>query len=334
MMKKFYWLLTLILCCLAANAQGQNRNIYIWDVTRSMIGQGTVDGKKTPNVYKDVEDYLIKDIQRIQNQNTEIIVVPFQERVLEDYIIKVGDATAESKKKIFSKIKEYGPLCMALPHSNTNISEPLRFVQRKYQKPDCNNKLVLLTDGKQNMNGGMSALADAVKNWSNSSENNELLIYVLTTENAVAPTTVLPGVHYVNPGEFKQQIVSIVLKPIRDVKFNIKDDKALTIPFICDSDVALPSGIEVRVKNLPGSPIQVDEKVIMKNNQIQIVPQYVYDELKQRLPEVSSAKLVLSIENNDDLLKQNKKVMLRPSETQWVLINKKERVLTITVVEE
>ena len=61
-MKKLYLFLVLCACCLMSSAWAQNRNIYIWDVTRSMIGKGMVNGQATPDVYDKVEDYLIKDI--------------------------------------------------------------------------------------------------------------------------------------------------------------------------------------------------------------------------------------------------------------------------------
>lgn len=335
-MKKLYLFLILCACCLTSSAWAQNRNIYIWDVTRSMIGKGMVNGQATPDVYDKVEDYLIKDINRIANNHTEIVVIPFQEGVLFDQIISVPNSTDDSKKQIIEKIKQTGPLCMKLKHSNTNISEPLLYAQRTYQKADKVNTLVLLTDGRQNMNGGMDALREAIIGWSNNADEDEFLIYVLTTENAEQPTSEdLDNVDYVTEGEFVNQLVRLQLKPTSEIAFNIKDQKSINVSFANNSDVPLPTGAKIRVQSQAGAPIAINEVVELVNGAICITPDFDYEALKTQLAEEVSMRLVYSVENNDELkAKQNKKVAIVPAHSQVKLINKKERVLTISVVEE
>ena len=49
------------------------RQTYLWDVTLSMKGFGGA-----PDIYDAVVDVMIKDIESISNERTEIVVVPFQ----------------------------------------------------------------------------------------------------------------------------------------------------------------------------------------------------------------------------------------------------------------
>ena len=334
-MKRLYLLLILCACCLVNNAWAQNRNIYIWDVTASMEGRGTTDsGEKTPNVYDDVEGYLINDIQRVANAYTEIVVIPFQEGVLSDYILTVPNSTDESKQEIIDRIKEVGPKCLKLSHRRTNISEPLLFAKSKYQKSDKENKIVLLTDGYQNMKGGMEALAEAVNSWDRQAEECDFLVYVLTTKNAIKPTDDLVNGDYVPVDHFVDQVERLLVKPTPEVSFNIKDNKSIAIYFKNNSSISLPVDAKIRVKSEVDAPIVIDEVVELVNGQIQLSPNYDYATLKHQLAEREQMRLNLSVENNDILVKeQKKKLIIVPNYSQVTLINKKERVLTISIVE-
>lgn len=300
-----------------------------------MIGKGTTEsGEKTPNVYDAVEGYLIKDIQRVANAYTEIVVIPFQEGVLSDYILTVPNSTDESKQEIIDRIKEVGPKCLKLSHRRTNISEPLLFAKSKYQKSDKENKIVLLTDGYQNMKGGMEALAEAVNSWDRQAEECDFLVYVLTTKNAIKPTDDLVNGDYVPVDHFVDQVERLLVKPTPEVSFNIKDNKSIAIYFKNNSSISLPVDAKIRVKSEVDAPIVIDEVVELVNGQIQLSPNYDYATLKHQLAEREQMRLNLSVENNDILVKeQKKKLIIVPNYSQVTLINKKERVLTISIVE-
>lgn len=334
-MKRLYLLLILCACSLANEVWAQNRNIYIWDVTASMIGKGTTEsGEKTPDVYDKVEGYLINDIKRVANTYTEIIVIPFQEGVLLDYVLTVPNSTEESKQEIIGRIKEVGPKCLKLNHRRTNISEPLLFAKEKYQKSDKENKIVLLTDGCQNMNGGMEALAKAVNDWDRQANECDFLVYILTTENAKKPTDDLENGEYYSTSHFVDQVERLLVKPASEVSFNIKDNKSVAIDFKNNSTISLPVGAKIRVKSEAGAPIVIDEVVELVDGKIQVSPSYDYESLKRQLADRESMRLMLSVENNDLLVKeQKKKLIIVPDYSQVTLINKKERVLTISIVE-
>ena len=332
-MKKFY-LFLILSACLYVNeawAQTQNRNIYIWDVTRSMIGQGTVGGKKTPDVYDKVVKYMKDDIQMITDSSTEIVIIPFQETSLLNYVIFSSNATEESKSEIYKKIDEYGDKCLKLPHEKTNISGPLLYAQGKYQKQDRCNKLILLTDGKQNTNGGKEELDRAVMSWDKEASDYDLLVYIRTTKNA---DEIPNGEHIsqLNDDEFEEGIEILELKPSSPL-FNIKDDSQIVISFTLNSDHNLPSNIQIHVESVGGSPIAIREDVALENGVVKIAPKYNYEQLRENLSEESYMRLNLSVTNNEDLKNQRRKIVFSPAYSSVKLINKKERVLTISLVE-
>ena len=335
-MKQIRLLLTLCSLLLAHLATAQNTNIYVWDVTRSMIGKGTVKGKKTPNIYDKVEEYLIKDIENISIASTRIVVIPFQEDVLRNYIITAPDATPESKKAVIAKIKETGPACFKLTHSRTNIAGPIYYSIERYQESNRNDKVVVLTDGEQNMAGGNKALAEAIKHWSLRSEGTDFMVYVMTTENATRPIDEnVENVEFVGDSVITRQITTLGLTPSQRVDFNIKNDKNFNITFEKNSDIAIPDGVEISIKSEPGCPLQINETATIEGNNICLAPLFDFETLKKQLPqEVTSYKLQLSIVNGEDILTNNNThIMLVPSEITLVIRNKKERVLKVELID-
>lgn len=332
--------LLFILCALlfAHLAVAQNTNIYVWDVTRSMIGKGTVNGEKTPNVYDKVEEYLIKDIEKISIPSTRIVVIPFQEDVLREYVITAPDATPESKKAVIAKIKETGPVCFQLTHSRTNIAGPIYYALQNYQDKSRNDKVVVLTDGVQNMAGGSEALVDAIKEWNRSSDATDFMVYVLTTENAKRPIIEpIPNVDFTDTDRFTNQIETLNLTPSQRVDLNIKNDKSLNITFAKNSETAIPDGVEVTIKSEAGCPLRIDEKATIVGGNICLAPQFDYETLKNQFPqEETYCKLQLDLVEASKIYSENSekvKVVLTPSEVTLVVKNKKERVLKVELID-
>ncbi|MBQ5879609.1 MAG: hypothetical protein IIW59_05935, partial [Alistipes sp.] len=109
----------------------------------------------------------------------------------------------------------------------------------------------------------------------------------------------------------------------------------IQVSFVNNSDVPLPTGTKIRVQSQEGAPIAMNEVVELVNGAIQLSPNFDYEVLKTQLADEASMRLEYSVENNDELkAEQNKKVAIVPAHSQVKLINKKERVLTISVVEE
>ena len=76
------------------------RQTYLWDVTLSM--QGKAPG--APNIWEQVKTAIITDIQQISDDRTEIVVVPFQHKALDEWR---QPATEAGKAALIAKIKAY-----------------------------------------------------------------------------------------------------------------------------------------------------------------------------------------------------------------------------------
>ena len=74
------------------------RRIYLWDVTLSMKGVGR---QPTPNIFDKVVDALEKDINSINDEQTEILVLPFQTSILDCWKTL---ATSTGKKSLIDKL--------------------------------------------------------------------------------------------------------------------------------------------------------------------------------------------------------------------------------------
>lgn len=70
----------------------KERRIYLWDVTMSMQGYGRCN-----NIWNDVKTKLIKDIDGIMDPETEIILLPFQHKIIDSITVT---ATAAGKNAI------------------------------------------------------------------------------------------------------------------------------------------------------------------------------------------------------------------------------------------
>ena len=252
-----------------------------------------------------------------------------------DYIITAPDATQKSKNEVIAKIKETGPKCLALPHKLTNIAGPIDYAFEKYQRDDHNDKVIVLTDGAQNMAGGREALESAIKRWSLNAEERDYMVYVMTTTNAEMPTDgEVSKVFYVDHNEFKEQVVTLSLTPKQNIDFNINDMTSFVVSFTKNSDIAIPDGIKVAVKSQDGCPLAIDEEVVISNGAITLAPKFDFETLKSQLPnEVAPYKLQLSITNADEVKEKHKTlVSLTPSEITLTIKYKRERILTIELM--
>lgn len=142
------------------------RRIYVWDVTWSMQGQGSyIDESgvkvKTENIWKEVKKAIIEDITGIYDKNTEIVIIPFQHRlILED--MKEAFADEQGKKQLIDFVNGY-----QLPKlwvgkadetgyedvqngktTQTKLYDPLRDVVNDHLASGKRNIIEFLSDGR------------------------------------------------------------------------------------------------------------------------------------------------------------------------------------------
>lgn len=148
-----------------ASAQ-EIRRIYVWDVTWSMQGQGSfIDENgskvKTEDIWNEVKNAIVNDIKGIYDKNTEIVIIPFQHRlILED--MKEAFADEQGKKQLIDFVNGY-----QLPKlwvgkadetgyedvqngktTQTKLYDPLRDVVNDHLASGKRNIIEFLSDGR------------------------------------------------------------------------------------------------------------------------------------------------------------------------------------------
>ena len=151
-MKKLFLACLLTLVCFSMLGR-DIRRIYVWDVTLSMIGKGGQD------IWDITKKAINDDIESIYDKNTEIIIIPFQHRLItEDMVSAYGDEGG--KKAIMDAVSGYDIPRLwnrqeereivegeAGTTTKTKLSEPLMSVVEKYLDPQKRNVIMFLSDG-------------------------------------------------------------------------------------------------------------------------------------------------------------------------------------------
>lgn len=158
---------------LGAQDTKTEKRIYLVDLTASMEGKGRV---WTPNIMSAVKKNLVDAINNIEDKNTEILIIPFTDKVHPQKTIK---GRIHEKESILAKIKGLN----VLP-GDTNISGAWEYGVTQLDDQKIN-YLFLLTDGRHNYGDSMDALLDRLRAWGNLSKGKYLFaFYVMLTENA------------------------------------------------------------------------------------------------------------------------------------------------------
>ena len=83
---RFKWLIMKLVVCfgvclfgceLYAQTITSEKRIYLFDVTKSMIGRGSVN---TPNIFDEVKKSLEEAVDDIADSRTEIVIIPFTDK--------------------------------------------------------------------------------------------------------------------------------------------------------------------------------------------------------------------------------------------------------------
>ena len=352
-MKNFLLIILFMFCVKVITAQNDyipQRYIYLWDVTYSMCGYIGTDerGKmiidQEKDIFDEVVDLLKKQINSKIDPNTIIVVCPFRgkEGLLETF---TGNATKEGISLISMAIDDFAKkIKLEKKLTNTDVISAIRQAKANYIRPDADNFLVILTDGIQNerLSDGkpttMKDLCKEIEAWEDLDENNifAYLYYYMLTVNATddklkETLEETKNVSGVLPGEaFKP---SFILQPAKKVVANIKDDKKISLAFKINERTPLPDDIEISVsaEGEVEKILDIDDEIFtIYNNQIEIPLKfyYSYEDLKDKLPEISTVTLEIELVDKD---RSDAIVRLAADSFKLELINKPEKTLTITL---
>ena len=303
------------------------RRIYLWDVTLSMKGEGS---QPTPNIYDKVVDALQKDINSINDEQTEILVLPFQTSILDCWKTL---ATSTGKKSLIDKIKGFNDNNL----TKTNIALPMEKVMTTWIKPDKRNVLILLTDGIQNATPKQE-LIEQIQKWCRIAEKNDAhAFYVMLTQFAqdeelikvIDETCRMSKI--VIDDDFDINFVELL--PQSNYKYNIKDDagKKLSLQIEYKKNIKIPEDLEVLCYCEPNPYVDINQTATIKNNLLEIAmkQKQCYDSLKVRLPQNVNEQIMVHFEMKEP--EKHPKVQLLNDECTLELINKPEKTLKVYV---
>lgn len=170
LLKSLLIILSLI-TSISVQAQRERNYIYLLDCTKSMTGF-----KGSPNIWKPTKSYLKNELEK-HTPGTSLHVIPFQKAVLPCFNFNAEEFNAKKWKEIEGKIDYY----VENP-TNTNICDAWKANDR-YIDLHKDNYIILLTDGKDNVNG-MAAVAKMLSDWCGKYPNT-YAFYVQLTEAAI-----------------------------------------------------------------------------------------------------------------------------------------------------
>ena len=275
-MKRILLGFSILLLSLNVLSQGQFKDLrqtYLWDVTLSMKGYNGA-----PNIYDKVVDVMIKDIQSISNERTEIVVIPFQDKELD---VWREFATPEGKAAIIDKISKYKNENI----TNTNISSPLQYVINNIFSADKIDIMKLMTDGNDNVHP--ARLRDILDRWCDIAKQKDAYGYYILLTNAAKNgdlSLVLKGIC-----NFEEIDASEMLNGIAEIRqlnnswkegilINIRDEynKPKRLAFnVYAGDGNIPTGFKIHFKTLPNEYVEIDEIAEMQSdNSVVIHPRF------------------------------------------------------------
>lgn len=310
-MKRIILTIAAIVTCLSTFAQSGNikdvRQTYLWDVTLSM--QGKAPG--APDIWDQVKEAIITDIQQISDDRTEIVVIPFQHKALDEWR---EPATAAGKAKLISKIKGYKIPLHKFGGKMTTMTclyEPLQYVVDKVLAPDKVDVLKLMTDGIPDEH--QAEYEDLLSRWCQiAKEKDAFGFYIMLTSQAVAGRTVLEKI---NPCRFDaidvaelggQDVSLLMLTPQPNIAMNVREDygKDITIKFAHNGSGKYQPGYKVHVYSEENEYLRVDQVVELKDDYtVTVKPQYLksQSEMMSSLPIDNNEKEYLHTEPADGM---------------------------------
>ncbi len=155
------------------NSFKKDRYIYLWDVTVSMQGKvwnsasNKYDYEKESDIYDQVVEEIIRDINSITDETTEIVVIPFQsasagsyQSTKDPWICKT--ASGPNKQALIERIRASKKDWLKYAHGNTDVVPALSYVIHSVISDDRIDYLKILTDGKM---ADMDGLRKLMAQW-------------------------------------------------------------------------------------------------------------------------------------------------------------------------
>jgi len=301
-----------------------------------------------PNIYDEVVEVMVNTLSDIDENGSDIYIIPFQDEVLETYTQK---ATATGKQQAIEYIQSFN-------NENVTYTNICVAWEKAMQLIDNENKnfLYLLTDGEQ------SDLSDKDTRYGKTCLDKVIDQYcalIYNTQNAytfyVSLNTNLPHTlkqkFKTNCPEYLRLIEGMPPTQITSIQptsttqivnlqeenlsftqyFDISGNLSTNFKFdvLLDAQgISLPSGIQLKIKDNQNRTIQ--------NGKAVFELALTYDDiqrLKKVMPEEMTASLVYSKQSLQSLGLEDQIIEFTPNRTKLKIRNKKEKTLKIKIIE-
>lgn len=342
-MKRLLFILIALTIFTLSYAQSGNvkdvRQTYLWDVTLSM--QGKAPG--APNIWEQVKEAIITDIQQISDDRTEIIVIPFQHKALDEWR---EFATAAGKAKLIGKIKAYKIPLHKFGDKLTTMTclyEPLDYVVKNVLNADKVDILKLMTDGIPDEH--QAEYEALLGRWCQIAQQKDAYgFYIMLTDQAAEGKAVLEKInpcHFdaVDVAELRGTNVSLLMLTAQQtIAFNVREDygKDITIKFAHNGSGSFQQGYKVHVYSYDNSYIQVDQVVeLCEDYTVTVKAKYLMSqqEMMNTLPLDENEKAFLQAEpadGMDELPYLMTRILESPTAVE--MINKPEKTVKFHVL--
>lgn len=298
------------------------KNIYLLDVTLSMFGYNGA-----PDIFVSVRDELIKSIDAVQNPNTEIVVVTFQDRILETW---TENATRDGKGRIIDSLK--GIKEEDLDTTNTNIHCAWE-KGRELVDSDKLNVIYLLTDGVHNMcSPSKDVLYNEVEYWGDFSNDKDAYAFLVELVDKARDDKLREIVNSTQ----KAQVISDMNFYVFSIKdnepiVNLHEDLEFELDFIGDRIDEIPSDLEFTIK-IDDENFTISENMFKLNEKpitVKLIPNGDIDDLR-RIPQTEwYSRFTISFNE-----KRYPNVKILDNKINLKIKNQKEMVLSIKFLDE
>lgn len=350
----------------------EKRIVYLWDVTYSMHGgyawnppKNTIKGeapftlkdtitgkiidiphrnvevagkdmmithyKQEYDIYTSIVNKLVADIES-QNARTEIVVIPFNDKVLQRNVWRKM-ATTDGKRYLANQIRNY----FNAQQTNTSIYTPLKFAKDEIFVPNCPNVLKILSDGIDNCT--TDKFYNLLDNWCDCAEEKNIQGYyfVLTDK---AENDELKGrlekscfkILYDNPAEptFELPDCNVNIENSHSLRVFEDYDKDITLPLYM-SNGELKDDAKIHVSIQENDYIELEQDVVITNQTSQLVLKPTFkksrETMMQELPTATYTKLQLKFAKLND----GSNLVLENTSSTLLLVNRKMKSMQITI---
>ena len=357
-MRKKLLLLLLIFSLVLLSAQNvdkakKERRIYLWDVTMSMQGYG---GCK--NIWNDVKTKLIKDIDGIMDPETEIILLPFQHKIIDSITVT---ATAAGKNELKNYIYRFDLPRLWVGNASTGheiengergkttmtkLYAPIIQCVNSFINNDKTNVLVIMTDGVSDFPDDQNKFEYLInKEWCDLAVKKDIYaFYFMLTPNAVIEKINEKDVCRIKTVDPDQSITltTFFLKPDESIKYNVKDDfdKPIKVHFTYNTLNKIEDRYVIHVKSNNNDFFDIDDEVELNlnDNTITIKPKMKFADAETMRHHIIShsgnTEVVLSYESGNNMDKLNPCVSVSVASTSIEFVVIKERTVNIEWLNE